>query len=61
MNIRRTIVVTAAALVLGETGYTGHLGLSNVGPCLGQLQTGNPTDLASTLDVTSPDGAINVS
>jgi hypothetical protein len=48
-------------LVIDETGYTGHLVLSNVGPCLGQMQTGNRADLAATLNVTSPDGVVNVS
>lgn len=48
-------------LVVSETGYTGNLVLSNVVGCLGQLQNGNPANFATTLTVTSPDGAINLS
>lgn len=48
-------------LVVSETGYTGNLKLSNVSGCLGRLQNGNPANFATTLNVTSPDGAINLS
>lgn len=48
-------------LVVSETGYTGNLTLSNVSGCLGRLQNGNPANFGATLNVTSPDGAINLS
>lgn len=48
-------------LVIGETGYTGNLTISNVVGCLGLIQNGNAANFATTLNVTSPDGAINLS
>lgn len=48
-------------LTINESGNTGNLTLSNVRGCLGQLQNGNTMNLAATLNVTSPDGAINLS
>lgn len=48
-------------LVVAETGYSGRLVLSNVAPCLGLLQDGNVMNVAFTMNVTSPDGAIDVS
>jgi len=48
-------------IVISETGYTGNLTLSGVGPCLGQLQNGNKANFGATLNVTSPDGAITLS
>jgi hypothetical protein len=52
---------TTQQIVINETGYTGNLTLSGVGPCLGQLQNGNKANFAATLNVTSPDGAIKLS
>lgn len=48
-------------LVVDEVGYTGNLKLSGVSGCLGRLQNGNAMDFQATLNVTSPDGAINLS
>lgn len=48
-------------LVINETGYSGDLVLSGVGPCLGQLQSGNFADMQATLNVSSSGGAINLS
>lgn len=48
-------------LVINETGYTGNLTISNVVGCLGRLQNGNAASFATTLNVTSPGGAINLS
>ncbi len=48
-------------LNVSETGYTGNLVLSGVTNCLGQLQNGNPANFVANLNVTSADGAINLS
>lgn len=48
-------------LTISETGYTGNLTLSNVFGCLGQWQNGNKVNLEMTFNVSSPDGAINLS
>lgn len=48
-------------LVISETGYTGNLELTGVSGCLGQLQSGNKANFEATLNITSPDGAINLS
>ncbi|MDQ1105108.1 hypothetical protein QE364_003051 [Nocardioides zeae] len=48
-------------LKISETGYTGNLAVSGVVGCLGALQNGNPMNMVATLNVTSPDGAINLS
>jgi hypothetical protein len=49
-------------LVINETGYSGDLTLSSVGPCLGQLQNGNPANMITTLNIsTGGAGAINLS
>lgn len=48
-------------LTVSETGYTGNLTLSNVFGCLGQWQNGNKVNLEMTFNVSSPDGAINLS
>lgn len=48
-------------LTVSETGYTGDLTLSNVFGCLGQWQNGNKVNLEMTFNVSSPDGAIDLS
>lgn len=48
-------------LQVSETGFTGNLRVSNVVGCLGQVQNGQAANFTGTFDVTSPDGAINVS
>ncbi|WP_447645002.1 hypothetical protein [Nocardioides zeae] len=58
---RGTFNEATQQLSISETGYTGNLKLSNVVNCLGQLQNGNPANMLATLNVTSPDGAINLS
>lgn len=51
----------AQRLFVSETGFTGNLGTASVTGCYGQLQPGNPMKVEATFDVTSPDGAINLS
>ncbi len=48
-------------LVVAETGFTGNLTLSGVSGCLSQLQNGNRANFSATLNVSSPNGAINLS
>lgn len=49
-------------LVVSETGYSGDLSLSNVGPCLGQMQSGNAANMIFSANVsTGGAGAINLS
>ena len=53
---------TTQQLLVSETGYSGDLILSNVGPCLGQLQSGNAANMIFTANVsTGGAGAINLS
>ncbi|ALX03387.1 hypothetical protein [Aeromicrobium erythreum] len=48
-------------LNVNETGFTGNLKVSNVTGCLGQVQNGQSANFTGNFQVTSPDGAINVS
>ena len=49
-------------LLVSETGYSGDLALSNVGPCLGQMQSGNAANMIFSANVsTGGAGAINLS
>ena len=49
-------------ILINETGYSGDAVLSNVGPCAGQVQAGNPFDMVAKLNVsTGGAGAINLS
>ena len=49
-------------LVISETGYSGDLTLSGVGPCLSQLQSGNPANMLTTLNIsTGGAGSIDLS
>lgn len=48
-------------LNVNETGFTGNLKVSNVTGCLGQVQNGQSANFSGNFQVTSPDGAINVS
>ena len=46
---------------VSPTGFTAPLRTWNVSGCLGQVQNGNPVDLAATLPLASPNGAVNLS
>ncbi|MCX6405949.1 MAG: hypothetical protein NTV28_03405 [Propionibacteriales bacterium] len=48
-------------LVIEESGFTGNLKTSGVLGCLGQVRNGQPINLSMRLQLTSPDGAINIS
>ncbi|KQP78324.1 MULTISPECIES: hypothetical protein [unclassified Aeromicrobium] len=48
-------------LAIEETGFTGNLTVSKVRGCLGQVQNGQAMNLRMSLQLTSPDGAINIS
>ncbi|MCR4513995.1 hypothetical protein [Aeromicrobium sp. 50.2.37] len=48
-------------LAIEETGFTGNLTISNVRGCLGQVRNGQAMNLTMNLQVTSPNGAINIS
>lgn len=48
-------------LLVDETGFTGTLLVSRAIGCLGQVRTGQAIDVRAAFNVTSPDGAINIS
>lgn len=48
-------------LVIDERGFTGDLTTSGVVGCLGQVRNGQPINLSMRLQLTSPDGDINIS
>jgi hypothetical protein len=48
-------------LAIEETGFTGNLTVSKVRGCLGWVQNGQAMNLTMNLQLTSPDGAINIS
>lgn len=55
---------TNQTLTVTETGFDGDLTIASVdpgAPCLGQIQAGNPANFQGVFNVTSPDGAINLS
>lgn len=60
-SARFTFNEATQQLAIEETGFTGNLTISNVRGCLGQVQNGQAMNLTMNLQVTSPDGAINIS
>lgn len=49
------------ALTVNETGFTGNLKVSAVTGCLGKITSGQNANFNGVFNVTSADGAINVS
>ena len=61
-KLSNTFNEATQTLQINETGYTGNAVLSNVGPCVGQAQNGNPFNMIATFNVsTGGAGNINLS
>ncbi|RYY51155.1 MAG: hypothetical protein EON53_01840 [Actinomycetales bacterium] len=60
-SARVTFNESTQRLAIEETGFTGNLTVSKVRGCLGQVQNGQAMNLTMNLQLTSPDGAINIS
>lgn len=60
-SARVTFNESTQQLAIEETGFTGNLTISNVRGCLGQVRNGQAMNLTMNLQVTSPNGAINIS
>lgn len=60
-SMRASLNEASQQLTVDESGFTGNLEISQVQGCLGQVQNGQAMNLRMTLQLTSPDGAINIS
>ncbi len=60
-SMRASLNEASQQLTVDESGFTGNLKISQVQGCLGQVQNGQAMNLSMTLQLTSPDGAVNIS
>ncbi|MDR6118084.1 hypothetical protein QE370_001268 [Aeromicrobium sp. SORGH_AS981] len=60
-SMRASLNEATQKLAVDESGFTGNLLISQVKGCLGQVQNGQAMNITMNLQLTSPDGAINIS
>ncbi|WP_144433620.1 hypothetical protein [Aeromicrobium erythreum] len=60
-SVRASLNESTQKLTIDESGRSGAFKVSRVSGCLGLVQVGQAMDLRTTLQLTSPDGAVNIS